>query len=191
MVRGLRIASIVEGDGEEGSLHVLLERIGYELLGAEFIDVLQPDRKRKNRLVKDIDGELSKAVSLAARGLVKRGGDGLPTLILILLDEDDDCAKTIAPNMNGVARAARSDFRSACVVAVKEYETWFVAAAQSLAQYLVLGTDDPPADPEGQRCGKGWIEARYRGRKQGRKYSPTVDQPRMTAAMDLRVCRER
>jgi hypothetical protein len=69
-----------------------------------------------------------------------------------------------------------------------EYETWFVAAAESLGQYLELSSDEAiPDDPEGARFGKGWIEHRFKGPK----YSPTLDQPAMTARMDLEQCRRR
>jgi hypothetical protein len=54
-----------------------------------------------------------------------------------------------------------------------------------LTDHLTLD-NDPPADPEQQRCGKGWIEHRFKGPK----YSETVDQPRLTAAMDLHLCRQ-
>lgn len=43
-----------------------------------------------------------------------------------------------------------------------------------------------PQDPESQRLGKGWIERRFKGVK----YSERVDQPKMTAKLDLNMCRD-
>lgn len=44
-----------------------------------------------------------------------------------------------------------------------------------------------PKDLARQRCRKAWIEKRIKAPK----YSETVDQPAMTAAMDLKLCRSR
>jgi hypothetical protein len=80
------------------------------------------------------------------------------------------------------AKSERSDVDIICVVANVMYETWFVAAAQSLGESLNLSADTAvPDDPEQQRQGKGWIERYFKGPK----YSETQDQPAMTAKMDL------
>lgn len=79
------------------------------------------------------------------------------------------------------------DQDAACVIANLEFETWFVAAAPSLASELRLAAHEPPDDPEGQRLRKKWIEDRFRGAR----YSETLDQPRLTAKMDLNLCRAR
>lgn len=187
-LNALRIAPIVEGQGEAKSIHLLLKRIGRELLSVDYVEVLKPNRKRRDRLIQNIGDELGRAVESAARELaaMQRAGVASP-LILVLVDSDEDCPVSLAAAMRRIANATRPDFRTACVVAVKEYETWFVAAAHSLAEYLDLAEDEPPADPEQQRCGKAWIEKRFRGPK----YSETADQPRLTAKMDLQLCRDR
>ncbi len=41
----LRVAVIVEGHGEDGAIRPLLERIWYELLGGDGLDVLRPFRR--------------------------------------------------------------------------------------------------------------------------------------------------
>ncbi len=89
-----------------------------------------------------------------------------------------------------------------CVVANVEYETWFVAAWESLARAGLIRPGEgeaPPFQPEGQRLRKKWIEDRFvsRGEREGARggpgtrgrYSPTRDQAAMTRAMDLRACR--
>lgn len=77
----------------------------------------------------------------------------------------------------------------AVVFAEIEYETWFVAAAESLGGFLEVGDRPIPENPEAQRAGKGWIQEYYS--RPGRSYSEPVDQPAMTASMDLSLCRRR
>jgi hypothetical protein len=104
------------------------------------------------------------------------------------MDADEDLPCVLAPRLLAIARTARSDFSISCVVANVEYETWFVAAAESLTEYLDLVPGESiPEQPERDRLGKAWIQKRFRGIK----YSETVDQPAMTSRMDLKLCRRR
>ena len=45
----IRVLPIVEGQGEVESIRLLLERIWREVVGGEFIDVLQPIRSPKSK----------------------------------------------------------------------------------------------------------------------------------------------
>ena len=182
----LHVAPIVEGHGEVNAIRILLRRIWMELLGGEYIDVVRPIRWARSKLLKE--EELTRAVELALLNLASgiRGGD--PAMVLVLLDAEGGAACVLGPELLGFAKRARPDADLSCVLAVVEYETWFVAAADSLRDYLrILPTDAIPDAPEESRSGKGWIERRFRGTK----YSETVDQPKMTDAMNLSVCRER
>jgi hypothetical protein len=38
----LRVVVIVEGHGEDGAIRTLLERIWYEMLGGDYIEVIPP-----------------------------------------------------------------------------------------------------------------------------------------------------
>ncbi len=182
----LRVAPIVEGQGEVQSIRILLERLWYEMLGGEYIDVLQPIRQPRGKLVKE--SELGKAVQLARSKLGNSSGPPDPALVLILIDADEDCAKEWGPKLLEWALRAAPGVDVACVLANVEYETWFVAAAESLDAFLNLSTDVPISDnPEELGSKKAWVEHRFRGTK----YSETIDQPRMTQAMDLALCRKR
>ena len=108
-------------------------------------------------------------------------------LILLLLDADTDCPKDLVPELVTLAQEAAGSSDTTVVLAKVEYETWFVAAAESLTDFLQLPDDGPPTDPETQGCGKGWIEERFLKPK----YSETIDQVKLTASMDLQVCRGR
>jgi Domain of unknown function (DUF4276) len=181
----LRIYPIVEGHGENKAIRILLQRIWAELLGGEYVDVLTPFLGKRSKLVKP--AELARVLDLAVERL-RPGRSKDPALILVLLDADDDLPCVLGPQLLSSARTARSDVDVSCVIANLEYETWFVAAAESLAEFLDVSDDSSiPRNPERSRQGKGWIQKKFRGLK----YSETVDQARMTQAMDLALCRHR
>jgi Domain of unknown function (DUF4276) len=184
-VKQLRVAAIVEGHGEYESIRLLLTRIWHDMLGGEWIDVLQPIRQKRHKLAKQ--SELEKAVQLAALKLANVPGATMPSVILILVDADEDLPCHLAPELLNWAKAARSDVDIMCVVANIHYETWFVAAAESLRDFLNLPADmEAPDAPEQQRLGKGWIKKHFKG-----TYSETQDQASMTARMDMAMCRAR
>lgn len=179
----LRVVPIVEGHGEDQAIRTLLQRIWTDLLGGEYLEVLKPIRGKRYGLVRE--DELDRAISLA---LLKLGPATSAGLVLVLLDADKDLPCVLGPELTAKARKSHGNADVACVVANVEYETWFVAAAESLAAYLEIPHGvSIPDDPERERSGKGWIKRFFKGVK----YSETVDQPRLTAKMDLALCRRR
>lgn len=183
----LRVAAIVEGDGEVAAVPILLRRL-WPALGGHYIDVLSPPIRRK-RADFERKRELQRAVALAASKLKHAPGND-PALVLLLFDceRDGGLPCQLGPQAMQWASAAFAHLDIACVVANIEYETWFVAAAESLDKFVQLRAGElVPDTPEQRRCGKGWIEARFRGVK----YSETQDQPRMTAVMDFALARPR
>jgi hypothetical protein len=104
-----------------------------------------------------------------------------------LFDADDDCPATLGPELQRVAEAVRPGSRVAVVLAVREFEAWFLAAAESLRGRRGLPDDhEPPTAPECVQDAKGWLRKRQ---IDGLSYSPTVDQPGLAAAFDLDVAR--
>jgi len=183
----LRVLPIVEGHGEDAAIRILLERIGSELPGCEHIEVLRPLRWPKSKLLQEF--ELKRAIELACLKLAPRSSPDHP-LVLILLDADEDPPCRLGPELLANARLARPDVDIVCVLAKVEYETWFVAAAESLASrgYLRLAAGESPPDrPELTRSGEAWIRRHFGGAR----YSKTVDQPALTRHMDLASCRQR
>lgn len=187
------IAPIVEGHGEVQAVPVLLRRLWDEVIRGEFVDVLRPVRCPRTKMVRRAAGssqslvavdECVRAVTLAARKLAERTSQD-PKVVLVLLDADSDCPAHLGPELSEAARRAPHAFPVECVLARVEFETWFVAAARSLARFVTLGPDDPPPDPEQARAGKKWIAERFHRPR----YSETVDQPRLTAEMNLEECR--
>jgi hypothetical protein len=181
----LRVLPIVEGQGEDNSVRILLQRVWYELLGGEYIEVLKALRGKRLKLVNE--QELKRALDLAVSKLRAKHLDD-PAMVLILLDADSDLPCILGPQLLARARDIRSDADISCVIANAEYETWFVAAAESLTAFMDLARGPAvPEDPERTHQRKKWVQKRFRGIS----YSPTVDQPAMTKTMDLALCRQR
>ena len=181
------VCPIVEGHGEYEAARPLLQRVWTEIVGGQYAEVLRPIRVRRGKLL--IEDELRKAVELASAKLQQHQLVGAARLVLLLIDGEGEPGCVLGPRLlDVVQRCVRAGIDHCCVVADVMYETWFVAAAESLTSFLDLSGDrDIPADPERQKLGKGWIKTRIRAAK----YSETVDQPSMTMAMDLHACRRR
>ncbi len=174
----MNIGVIVEGHGEREAVPLLLRRIAAWIDPALMLNVVQPLRIAKGQIVKE--PELRRAVELVAR---KSGTGGA---ILILLDADDDAACVLGPQLSAWAKAARPDRDIGVVVAVREYEAWFLAAARSLAGQRGLPTElEPPDAPERRGNAKRWLDERMLN-----GYSETLDQPALTAVMALDQARQ-
>jgi hypothetical protein len=179
---------IVEGDGEVIAVPLLLRRLWPEL-GGKYLEVLGPPIRRK-RAEFERERELARAIGLAAAKLKHAPASEDPSAILILFDRDPSAQPPcyLGPQAQAWAMSAASHLDITCVVANVEYETWLVASAESLRAHLTMRPGETIPDfPEDQRCGKKWIESRFRGAK----YSETQDQPKMTAAMDFSRARRR
>ena len=74
------------------------------------------------------------------------------------------------------------------VLAKREFEAWFLAAAESLAGYHDLSDSlVPPVDPEAIRGAKEWLGAKMAGKA----YKETSDQATFAANFDMKAARER
>lgn len=173
------IVTIVEGPGEVSAVPILIRRIAGVVEPSLVPRVPKPIRVKRGRFLKE--NELERYVDLAAR---QAGPDGR---ILILLDADDDCPPQRASEILKRATAVRSDRRIQVVLAQREYEAWFLAAADSVAGYRELGKDTTaPTDPESVRDAKGWLTSRM---PPGRAYRETRDQPALTVMFNLEQAR--
>jgi Domain of unknown function (DUF4276) len=180
----LWVLPIVGGHGEDRCIRILLERIWCELLNGEYIEVLKPIRGKRDRLSQK-EG-LQNYVRLALEKLNNppRSSD----LVLVLVDADQDCPAIVGPKLLGYAQEVYSQTKMSCILANGEYETWFVAAAESLDSYLDLPAGFQGLEaPEESGLGKGSIKRHFKETK----HSETQDQPAMTKAMNLALCRGR
>jgi len=102
-----------------------------------------------------------------------------------LADCEDHAPCKLGPTLLARAKAARGDIPVGVVLAYREFETWFLAAAESLRGRRGLPADlEPPDNPEAIRGAKEWL-----GKHMPRKYSETLDQPALTDKFDLGAAR--
>lgn len=138
-MKELRIAPLVEGHGEVKALPILLRRIVFDIDPTVSLNYVEPFRHSAGRLIKP-EG-LERALSAVA---IKHPNHA----ILVLIDSEDDCPATFGPSLLNRARTARPDILTSTILAYREYETWFLSAAESLAGLRGLpGNLTPPPDP--------------------------------------------
>ena len=137
---GVTLGLIVEGHGEGQAAPTLIRKIARAV---NFHGSIKCAVRRvpKSQLVQP--EELERAVEALTRQI----GRGRP--LLVLLDADDDCPKDLANNLKARCLISHADVTISIVIAKKEYEAWFLAAARSLAGQRGLAEQlDPPIDPE-------------------------------------------
>lgn len=130
--------------------------------------------------------ELGRALDTAGT-LLKYTDSQARRFALLLCDADEDLPCELAPRILAAARQVRADLDLVCVMARREYEAWFIAAADSLSKFLSLQPGDAAASADPENHGEKWVSTRFRGVS----YQKTVDQAKLTAAMDLELCRAR
>lgn len=171
----MRVVPIVEGDGEVAAVPVLLRRVSAWLSPQLPAVIVPPIRVRRDRFL-NREEEFRRHLLLAAG---KSGEDGW---ILVLLDADDDCPAQLGPQLLERAHQVVPHRSVSVVLAAREYEGWFLAAAESLNGHRGFTFETTPDfDPERPRDAKGWLGERMAGRK----YREATDQPGFTAVMDL------
>ena len=109
----MRVAAIVEGDGEVQALPVLLRRFRAWLTPDASVEVLAPIRVRKERFL-NRDDEFQRYLELAAR---KCQADGW---VLVLLDADDDCPAQCAAAIDARIRRMNLACRHSVILANRE-----------------------------------------------------------------------
>lgn len=177
-----RLAAIVEGHGEIEAVPVLIRRIARQIDPALVPHIDPILRIPASRLRKA--GELERHVEFAARKLGGRGG------ILVLVDCDWDaeaCPKYDAGPLLERACRARSDMPISVVLAYREYEAWFIAAAESLRGKRGLSENlSAPPNPEGIRGAKEWLSDHM---PRTQPYTETTDQAAFTQIFDMASAR--
>jgi hypothetical protein len=177
----LNLCCIIEGHGEEQAVPLLVRRIQQSL--RPDIQLIEVKRLRVPRHKMVRPKELERAVELAAR-LTKP-----PRAILILVDADDDPPCLLGPTLLERARASRPNDSVGVVLAKREFESWFLAAIESLCGRRGLPADlQPIPDFENIRDAKGRLTSLMHG---SGVYSPTPDQPALTALFDMNLARQR
>ena len=189
-----RLVLIGEGKGETGALPVL---VGKVLRGVGGVDALFVDPDVFRLPLGNISGRNANRWPRSLEAACKRSRVGA---VLLVSDGDVSfegkplCPVAAARTLADRARpaGAGATFSLACVFAVREYEAWLAAGAESLAgRKLPDGRDGlradarPPDDAEAKRDMKDWLS-----KHMSRRYKPTVDQRPLTELLDLAAVRQ-
>jgi hypothetical protein len=166
------IAPIVEGHGEVQAVPVLLRRLAQTLPAAPGLQVNPPIRVKAGSFLND-QTYFYRFIELASQ----KARLHPKSCVLILLDCEDDCPARQGPDLLNRAQQVRPDIHFLVILAYREYETWFLAAARSLRGTSGLPADlEPPVNPESIRDAKGWLS-----RQMPTGYNEPNHQPRLTA----------
>jgi hypothetical protein len=173
---------IVEGHGEVEAVPVLLRRIAMEF--KQYIRVESPYRLPRGSMLQS-EEKLDAALRLAAGRLL---ATGLPSGIVVCHDSNGDAVEDLREQLR--PRLARVDDRIKVhhAIAVREYEAWFLAAAESFRNHLRCRPDaEFIANPEEIRGAKEQFQRSIL--RDGEYYSETVDQSRFTAIFDINLAK--
>lgn len=174
----MRVYPIVEGHGEVEAVPILLRRLLAEAQ-CHHVSVGHPIRRTQSQL---------------------RGKEGVQAgvrlallqpkcAIVIMFDGEDDCPRDLAEKVRVWAREAAGDTPCDVVVAYREYETWFLAAIESLrGRYGIRNDATAPSDPESRRDAKRALEEFM---PDDRAHSETGDQPAMSAVFSMALAHQR
>lgn len=111
------IASVVEGHGETTALPILIRRILAKSNRFD-VEVTTPHRVPKSQMRPG--GKLAAAVSLQANRVEVAGGGGVIVLLDADKDDPEELRQTVLEACGGRAPSV--------VIAVKEYEAWFLGS---------------------------------------------------------------
>lgn len=176
MTQLARIAAVVEGHSEVQALPVLVGRIAREKFGEEAV-CLRPHRVPRGKMTKQ--GELQRALRIQASRTHPRGG------VVVLLDADEDDPEVLRSRLQVIV--AEVSTRTAVVVAVKEFEAWFLAGTESLRVHRSIKDDATYlSDPEGKRDCKRELESLMT-----ESYTEVRHQVAFCAILDLSVTASR
>ncbi|MBM4294893.1 MAG: DUF4276 family protein [Deltaproteobacteria bacterium] len=173
------ILPIVEGQAEVESVPILLRRIRDQMHAFD-IQIVRPFRVKRNKVVQE--GQLERAIN---QGVNDRGNIGA---ILLLLDADDDCPATLAPQL--IERCRKTTHLPVAVVLANiEMEGWFLGGKESLRGVCGIKQDAvAPQNPESIRGSKERLSQNMRHR---RRYLEVDDQPALATQIDFELTKGR
>lgn len=177
----LVLAPIVEGHGEVRALPVLINTVLEAINSNVYPQTLTPYRVPWGTLV-NAEGELERYAAMAIRD------GGANTRLIVVLDADDRCPAELGPQLLTRLNARFPNNRASVNVADREYESWFIASAESIA--LRIGSEsnlEVPSPIEAVRNAKGWIERNILNGS----YKETVDQASFSSYIDVPFARRR
>jgi hypothetical protein len=176
----VKLYPIVEGHGEVTAVPVLLRRLLWNQAQCYGINVGIPIRRTQSQFRRE--AEVHTAVRLAML-------QPDCAAVLLLFDGEDDCPVELAARVRTWAQQAAGATPCDVVVAYREYETWFLAAVDSLrGQCRISENASVPPNPESKRNAKGALEAFMPG---GACYAETIHQEKLSAVFDMALTHQR
>lgn len=177
----MKIYLIVEGHGEVTAAPILMRRLLWDHAQVYDLNVGSPViRRTQSQLRREADVQAAVRLALVQPECAA---------VLVLFDGEDDCPVELAAQVRPWARAAAGQVPCDVVIAYREYETWLLAAAESLRGQCRIAADAlSPANPESKRDAKGELEAYM---PPGASYSPTIHQSKLTAVFDMSLAHQR
>ena len=173
--------SVIEGHGEVEAIRVLMNVVVSAIGAGVYPSIAAPVRAPKGTLV-NVAGELERYAAMA----ISRGGPA--ARLFILLDADDSCPAELGPQLLSRAAARFSHYPISVNVANREYESWFIASAESIANYSDASAGIAvPESVEGIRDAKGWVR-RYLA---DGGYRPTRHQAAFSSRINVPLARSR
>ena len=175
------ITPIVEGHGEVAAILPLIHNVISSLNGIIYPIVSRPYRVPWGTTVNRAD-----ELEHAARIVLQEGGPS--SRILVLLDGDGNCPADLGPRLLQRLVVRFSGTPISVCVADWEYESWFVASAESIAEHVgaSLGAEVPDNIEQIQNP-KAWLGLNVLNRR----YSETGDQASFSGIMNVDLARHR
>jgi hypothetical protein len=175
----MKLYPIVEGQGEVEAAPVLLRRLVAEA-GCLGLGIGTPIRRTQSQFHRREEVQKAVALALAHEDC---------SAVLLLFDGEDECPKDLAAQVIAWARETSGATPCEVVIAYREFETWFLAAVDSLRGRRGVRDDAvAPPYPEASRDAKGALEKLMRP---NRGYKETSDQAAFSAAFDLGLAHRR
>lgn len=166
---------VVEGHGDQQALLPLIYNIIESSGGVVYPEIKPPYRGHWGALANKPD-ELERCAGIALR----RGGP--MARLLVLLDADDRCPAELGPALLQRLVSRFPERRVSVSIADREYESWFIASAESIARHTGAAVRYAvPQNIEAIRAAKGWV-GRY---LMTARYNPQDNQAAFSARIDV------
>ena len=176
----IELGIVVEGHGEIKAIPALVRRIAAIEQPNCFVHTREVFRVSRDKLVKP--GELERTIEFVARRLSGSRA------ILVTVDTDGDLPCILGPALLARATKQRTDLPIGVALAHQEFETWFLAGAESLRGLCDLPADlVGPTEPEAVRGAKEWLSKKMTA---GRPYRETTDQELLAKKLDIVAARK-
>lgn len=172
------IVSIVEGHGEQSAIPLLIRK--WAAANNKPITARKSIRAPgRGGLIRA--GGIERFVSVAVHQPDCCG-------ILVVLDADGDCPRNLGPALLSRAQQHSRSIPIGVVLAKEEYESWFLASADSLRGCRGLPASfSAPGNPESIRHPKEWLKQQM----PESRYRETTDQPALTESIDFNLAKTR